>query len=424
MSQLATITPRTSNRARTAAAGPSPLDLVRMRLPRELATGFRPHTGPLAKAVIAAVAREVPEYTAPMAGPLGHIVSATMQAVFLRSIDAVVSPRGPREDWTELSRSIGSAEFTAGRSLSGLQAALHAAEQAVTQHVSVYLRRSGLSLDAAQLCARAISAAFSYVSATSTEGYAEAKARGPRSCDRSRQDLFRLLTAEHPVDDTTRAAAARSAGWPVPSAVTAVMLRPPAGQELPAPEVLGLDLLAGVDNGEPMLIAAAGEPALDKLVEILPGWRAAIGPAVPVSDLRASLRVARRAMDLADRGLLPDQPLVDCSDHHTVLTLFADDWLVDRLIERRLAPLAELTDRQQERMLVTLHEWLITRGQVTEIGERLNVHPQTVRYRLKKLEEIFGAELTDPETRFELALAVRAKLQGSVEEEAEVAPAC
>lgn len=404
--------PPAKSPVRPAPASPSPLDLIRLRLPRELANGFRPHTGPLAKAVIATIAREVPEYTSPMAGPLGHITSACMQGIFLRTVDAVVNPRAPHEDWTGLSRSIGAAEFAAGRSLAGLQAALHVAEQTIVQHVTVYLRRSGLSLDAAQLCAKAINTCFSQLSANSSEGYAEAKARGPRSSDRSRQDLFRLLTADHPVDPGTYAAAARSAGWPVPLSVTAVALRAPAGEELPSGDVLG-ELLGGVDNGEPCLITAAGEPALERLAELLPGWRAAIGPAVPVTDLRASLRVARRAMDLADRGLLPETPVLDSVDHHTVLTLFADDWLIDRLIERRLAPLADLTERQRDRMLVTLHEWLITRGQVTEIGERLSVHPQTVRYRLKKLEDIFGAQLSDPEARFELALAVRAKLQGT-----------
>ena len=38
----------------------------------------------------------------------------------------------------------------------------------------------------------------------------------------------------------------------------------------------------------------------------------------------------------------------------------------------------------------------------------LDVHPQTVRYRLKQLRELFGPALEDPEARFELSLALRA----------------
>ena len=39
----------------------------------------------------------------------------------------------------------------------------------------------------------------------------------------------------------------------------------------------------------------------------------------------------------------------------------------------------------------------------------LHVHPQTVRYRLAQLRELFGDELEDPHARFELSLALRAR---------------
>lgn len=85
------------------------LHQIRMRLPRELAHGFRPHTGALARSVIEAVARGVPEYAQPMAGPLGQFVAAAAQAVITRGIDAVLDPRAPREVWSELFRGIGRA---------------------------------------------------------------------------------------------------------------------------------------------------------------------------------------------------------------------------------------------------------------------------------------------------------------------------
>jgi DNA-binding PucR family transcriptional regulator len=36
------------------------------------------------------------------------------------------------------------------------------------------------------------------------------------------------------------------------------------------------------------------------------------------------------------------------------------------------------------------------------------VHPQTVRYRMRQLRDLFGERLEDPDSRFELALALRA----------------
>jgi DNA-binding PucR family transcriptional regulator len=37
------------------------------------------------------------------------------------------------------------------------------------------------------------------------------------------------------------------------------------------------------------------------------------------------------------------------------------------------------------------------------------VHPQTIRYRVRRLEELFGDRLYDPDTRLELELALRAR---------------
>ncbi|CAA9508190.1 MAG: Transcriptional regulator, CdaR-family [uncultured Solirubrobacteraceae bacterium] len=44
------------------------------------------------------------------------------------------------------------------------------------------------------------------------------------------------------------------------------------------------------------------------------------------------------------------------------------------------------------------------------VGEALGVHPQTVRYRVRQLKELFGEALDDPEARFELALALRSRV--------------
>ena len=56
----------------------------------------------------------------------------------------------------------------------------------------------------------------------------------------------------------------------------------------------------------------------------------------------------------------------------------------------------------RERLAATLRAWLDRPGQVQAVAAALDVHPQTVRYRLKQLRELFGARLEDPEARFEL----------------------
>jgi hypothetical protein len=41
------------------------------------------------------------------------------------------------------------------------------------------------------------------------------------------------------------------------------------------------------------------------------------------------------------------------------------------------------------------------------VAAALHVHPQTVRYRLGQLRDLFGAALDDPDSRFALALATQ-----------------
>jgi DNA-binding PucR family transcriptional regulator len=71
--------------------------------------------------------------------------------------------------------------------------------------------------------------------------------------------------------------------------------------------------------------------------------------------------------------------------------------------------LAALTPTGRERMTETLKAYLDHRGNAPAMAETLHVHPQTVRYRLKKLRDLFGAALDDPEARFELETAVRVR---------------
>jgi DNA-binding PucR family transcriptional regulator len=42
------------------------------------------------------------------------------------------------------------------------------------------------------------------------------------------------------------------------------------------------------------------------------------------------------------------------------------------------------------------------------MGALLDVHPQTVRYRMRSLETIFGDQLVDPESRFATEAVLRA----------------
>ena len=63
--------------------------------------------------------------------------------------------------------------------------------------------------------------------------------------------------------------------------------------------------------------------------------------------------------------------------------------------------------RQQERLTETFGAWLETRGTAAEIADRLQVHPQTVRYRIRQLERTLGDQFGDPDARFAMEMVLR-----------------
>src|SRR5258708_40231107 len=66
---------------------------------------------------------------------------------------------------------------------------------------------------------------------------------------------------------------------------------------------------------------------------------------------------------------------------------------------------------RQDMLADTLLAWLET-GKSSSVASRLFIHPQTARYRLHKLQDLFGEQLDNPDPRFELALVLRARDAG------------
>ena len=99
--------------------------------------------------------------------------------------------------------------------------------------------------------------------------------------------------------------------------------------------------------------------------------------------------------------------LVVADDHLADLLIAADPVLAADLAASRLAPLDELAEGPRARLRETLAAWLDRPGQVQAVAAALDVHPQTVRYRVRQLRDLFGERLEDPDARFELSLALR-----------------
>lgn len=76
---------------------------------------------------------------------------------------------------------------------------------------------------------------------------------------------------------------------------------------------------------------------------------------------------------------------------------------VDRFMTRTLGQLA-LTDEATYRLRETVRVYLACGGNVDDASGPLSVHPNTVRYRISRAEEILGAPINRFGTDLSLAL--------------------
>lgn len=232
--------------------------------------------------------------------------------------------------------------------------------------------------------------------------------------DRARRQLFTALMSEEEFPESRLTELARSARWPLPETVRAIALASPS--EVPQlAAALGNALVSPVES-ELCLLIPDPEDDREALENVLRGRTAAIGHTVPLNDAGSSVRWARRLLELTPTGNPaggiannnPDGKVLFVDDHLSMLLLLQDESLACALSSRWLGPLAELTPRQSERLEVTLLAWLESGG-APEAAKTLQVHPQTVRYRLRQIEKLFGSALRDPRTRFELEMTLRGR---------------
>jgi DNA-binding PucR family transcriptional regulator len=100
---------------------------------------------------------------------------------------------------------------------------------------------------------------------------------------------------------------------------------------------------------------------------------------------------------------------VSGADHLSTLCLLTDPYLLTEIGNRSLAPFDGLTSKRRARLGETLLAWLQSRSSAPDLATQLGVHPQTVRYRLRQLEELFGDRLNNPDERLNLEVTLRAE---------------
>ncbi len=374
--------------------------------PSQLAAIMRPELPDLAHDIIAEIRRKIPEYARPMDGPYGHALRQGVQRALTSFFDSVADPSAPHEQRDHMCRMLGQFEAQEGRSLDSLQAAYRTGVHVGWRRVMEVGRRCAAPSSVMSWLADAMLAYMDELASLSLQGYLEAKARTAQSRQEWRRRLLRLILERPAAPARAITELADLIGWPVPEHVTLIALDSGCDAAMDLPD----DALADLGGPQPhLLLPGQVDRSRRAALELSLGGRpCAVGLGVPLAEAAHSLRWARRALALSRDGIIGDGKLTFCEDHLVELWLLADDALIDQLGQRWLGALDPLSPLQRRRLTETFGAWLETRGTAPAMAERLQVHPQTVRYRMRKLQGIFGSQLADPNARFAIEVVLRA----------------
>lgn len=380
-------------------------------LPRRLADILRPELASVATEIVDEIRAKIPAYARPLDSPYGKSIKAGVQHAITLFTDQIANPDTSAQKCYDVHTKLGQHEMREGRSLDDLQAAYRVGARVAWRRMMRIGKRNGLSSTVMSQLADALFAYMDKLASVALDGYLEAKATSAGALETWRRRLLDMILQSPPAPTAAIAELAQLIGWPVPerAAPIAVQALPGTGHNQRKP-TLDPDVLADLDGIEPRLLVP-GEVTDGRMAAIqaaLPQCRISVGPPVPLDSLPHALRWARKALTLAQHGVIDDNLVIRCEQHLSTVLVHSDDRLLATLADRLLAPLRELTDKQRERMLETLRAWLDNRGSVPDMATQLAVHPQTIRYRMRQLEMSLGDLLHDPMQRFELELVLRA----------------
>jgi sugar diacid utilization regulator len=163
----------------------------------------------------------------------------------------------------------------------------------------------------------------------------------------------------------------------------------------------------------PLTDAAAelGRAALQQAHALLPAWRVTAGVGgvcTAASAIARSYAQARRALDTARRfGNQGDVIAFEELGVYRLLFHVSDAGELRGFTDQVLGPLLEYDQRHRGDLVRTLGAFLQHNGNLQATARELNLHVNSVAYRLQRLEAIAGLDLDDAEDRLLAQMALK-----------------
>src|SRR5215211_6774814 len=129
-------------------------------LPASVADVLEPELPEATREILAAIAREVPEYARPLEGSFGRRVRTGVSEALRQFVALIRDPDAGREPGRDVYVGLGRGELRQGGTLDSLQSAYRVGARVAWRHLAAAARRAGLDPDTTSLLAEAI---FAYI---------------------------------------------------------------------------------------------------------------------------------------------------------------------------------------------------------------------------------------------------------------------
>lgn len=365
----------------------------------------------LAQRTVSAVVSDVPSYADALSGRMGQTIETAVAQALAGFLSLTVEGADPDTSPTiapalDGAYQLGRGEARSGRSTDVLLAAYRVGARTAWRELSAVAVAHRVPGQTLGVFAELTFAYIDRLSAFSVAGHADELARTGLARQRHRERLTRRLIAAAPAEELH--ASAEQADWTPSRTLTAIAVPREQVHRIAVtvdPQTLEVpdDALGPLPRPVTVLLVPnVGGGARAAFIAAIQAPGVVVGPPREWLAVAASVRRAIRALDLCTAG---DAPL-DTEEHLADLVLGADAEALADLRARALAPLAALRPEVRTKLTATLRAWLLHHGRRAEIAASLYVHPQTVRYRISQLRELYGDRLDDPATVLELTLAL------------------
>src|SRR3954447_20849968 len=374
---------------------PALLAISRLPQGHEVSATLRPKVPQLVDEIIDAIRAEIPAYDRPLQGDFGERVRGSTAAsveLFLSLIAGEErDPRSSSDLYVELGRN----EVRSGRPIDTLLGAYRIGARVMWRGFAAEGQAKGIEPDILYRLAEALFAYVDELSHESADGYAEELAQRHGARERERERLLDvLMRRDPPADAVVVHAQAARAEWKLPEQVAPVATpaaRMPARQvEHRLPDGSMAATLEGMTVALVPDLDTPGRTA--ELERALEGAPAARGAQIDTLEAAEEVERATLAVALQEAGVLPQEGIIDTGDHLVALILHRDPTRAHSLADRALEPLDRLSPATRAKLTDTLGAWLDNACSTADTARALHVHMQTLRYRLRQLDEVFGPD--------------------------------